>query len=276
LIETILLMLVGATAPPPTAEPRLLNPQEVITDLDYPDEAMRRLEEGRVRALVRVGPAGSARECEIEQSSGSQSLDRQTCVLIKKRGRFDPAPAGTSDVRVAHVALRWTMPEKPWIRLSGWFSREQMRVEPSGAISSCTWRSSEGETGKCTPSIAFTPDLASRFAAMAGASPTGSDLRKPVRAGWRKSAGRASSDNLQTARPSNCGQQRRQRWAMRSDRVFRRKACARALHGGATKDVPRVRPRGLHLRSLQQYDLRREGGRSIEPLSEIQPINLRP
>jgi TonB family protein len=171
LIETILLMLVGATVPPPTAEPRLLNPQEVITDLDYPDEAMRRLEEGRVRALVRVGPAGSARECEIEQSSGSQSLDRQTCVLIKKRGRFDPAPAGTSDVRVAHVALRWTMPEKPWIRLSGWFSREQMRVEPSGAISSCTWRSSEGETGKCTPSIAFTPDLATRFAAMAGASP---------------------------------------------------------------------------------------------------------
>lgn len=58
------------------------------------DMPLRVLEAGITRTLVariNVRPDGSLYSCEIQSASGDPALDRHTCALIMKRGKYAPA-----------------------------------------------------------------------------------------------------------------------------------------------------------------------------------------
>lgn len=58
---------------------------------DYPADALKQGIEGSVRFYAHVDAQGKPTACEIMKSSGSRSLDDQTCKLVMERGKFHPA-----------------------------------------------------------------------------------------------------------------------------------------------------------------------------------------
>jgi len=81
---------------------------------DYPEDALRRDEQGTTGARVHVGTDGRVTDCKVIESSGSASIDSQTCSIIRARFRFEPAR--TSDGRTVasftYQRIRWEMPSK--------------------------------------------------------------------------------------------------------------------------------------------------------------------
>lgn len=85
-----------------------------ISDADYPDDAIRREEQGTTRFQLDVLPEGRVGACRITASSGSPSLDRATCRVMTERARFSPARdrlGDPTDDRVSS-AIRWVLPER--------------------------------------------------------------------------------------------------------------------------------------------------------------------
>lgn len=58
---------------------------------DYPLDAWRADEEGRVEYKLTVDPEGSPTSCNIVVSSGSAALDKASCAVVMERAKFDPA-----------------------------------------------------------------------------------------------------------------------------------------------------------------------------------------
>lgn len=58
---------------------------------DYPAASLRGSEEGDVSALLGIDTHGLVTGCRIIHSSGHPLLDRATCALAVRRGRFTPA-----------------------------------------------------------------------------------------------------------------------------------------------------------------------------------------
>ena len=58
---------------------------------DYPPAALRNKESGIVYFSMVVGPDGLPKSCSITKSSGSTTLDSETCRIAMRRVRFDPA-----------------------------------------------------------------------------------------------------------------------------------------------------------------------------------------
>jgi TonB family protein len=72
------------------AEPLITLAQWFHPD-DYPPASMRGAEEGDVSALLLIDTEGLVTGCRITHSSGHLLLDRATCALAARRGRFNPA-----------------------------------------------------------------------------------------------------------------------------------------------------------------------------------------
>jgi periplasmic protein TonB len=62
-----------------------------IREQDYPREAERLHQSGRVHIRFTVGVNGRVSDCRVTRSSGSPSLDEATCRLILKRFRYEPS-----------------------------------------------------------------------------------------------------------------------------------------------------------------------------------------
>lgn len=62
-----------------------------ISDGDYPADALRHHEEGTVAFELDVSAEGRVTYCHVTTSSGSQSLDLTTCLIMLERARFEPA-----------------------------------------------------------------------------------------------------------------------------------------------------------------------------------------
>lgn len=80
-----------------------------IRHTDYPDSALRARAGGTVVAKITVAPDGRVADCSAVVSSGNAALDRQTCALVTKRGRFRAA-AGADGTAVAApyiASVRW-------------------------------------------------------------------------------------------------------------------------------------------------------------------------
>ena len=88
--------LAQAAATCPDAVPPAKNehPKAVITNDDYPAEAIRNHWEGVVRAKLSIDAAGHVVGCTIIQSSGYKVLDEATCNILIRRPRFNPAHDG--------------------------------------------------------------------------------------------------------------------------------------------------------------------------------------
>lgn len=86
--------------------------KEFFSEADYPPAALRAGEQGLVRTMLIIKPDGRVRECRILESSGSKSLDRTTCAIIRERGRFQPGRNRQGQPIDAPVisGVRWALP----------------------------------------------------------------------------------------------------------------------------------------------------------------------
>ncbi|WP_083834127.1 energy transducer TonB [Sphingomonas echinoides] len=64
------------------------DPQRWFTVPDYPADAERARIQGTVSIQLTIDTTGHVADCRIRESSGNASLDRATCMLVARRGRF--------------------------------------------------------------------------------------------------------------------------------------------------------------------------------------------
>ena len=85
----------------------------LVSDADYPDEAIRAGAQGTVRFSLDVAPDGHVTGCTIDVSSGSPLLDQTTCQIMTARAQFVPAhdQAGRPSADRLHAAIRWVLPQ---------------------------------------------------------------------------------------------------------------------------------------------------------------------
>ena len=84
-----------------------------IYDSDYPTEALRRNQSGRVEYEMAISATGVPQACTIVVSSGSEILDRRTCAIAMERSAFIPAANGAGDPTPGtfRAAITWRMNE---------------------------------------------------------------------------------------------------------------------------------------------------------------------
>jgi TonB family protein len=84
---------------------------------DYPREAIRRREQGRVEFELAVSPEGVPTACRVLESSGSATLDEATCRIMGERPRFTPAhdAEGRPIADTVRSAIHWSLPGPPLI-----------------------------------------------------------------------------------------------------------------------------------------------------------------
>ena len=94
---------------------RLVNYSEIFADLEYPAEALRAHEEGSTTANLAIAADGKVTGCTIVSSSGSTSLDAETCRLALLRARAEPAVGPDGDPMPANgrVRVRWAIAPQP-------------------------------------------------------------------------------------------------------------------------------------------------------------------
>ena len=94
----------------------LTTPREPATPMasmeNYPAEARKRGEQGRTIARLTISNTGRVTACRIEESSGSESLDKATCRIALARVRYTPAKndAGEPVASTTTLPVRWVLP----------------------------------------------------------------------------------------------------------------------------------------------------------------------
>lgn len=85
------------------------NVAQWVSHDDYPAEALRRRASGTSVVRLTIGTDGRVRNCAVAATSGDASLDRTTCSILLRRGRFEPAIGADGDPVEAPVvtSLRW-------------------------------------------------------------------------------------------------------------------------------------------------------------------------
>ena len=129
---------------PGTAAKPSGSPTEWFRMEDYPADARRAMEQGRVAVSVRIDSEGHPYKCWVVTSSGSKSLDDATCTLVMTRASFIPAKdkAGKPMEWTYNVSTRWSLQDDtPQVALplrskgvalgnpASWFSNDSYPVE---------------------------------------------------------------------------------------------------------------------------------------------------
>jgi TonB family protein len=114
MIALVLALAAAAAAAEPPAPPAVSAsavPHGLISQDDYPLEAIRRGEQGTVAVRLDVTPAGRVGACTVTASSGSALLDAATCRLLSARARFSPARdgAGNPVADTATTKITWRL-----------------------------------------------------------------------------------------------------------------------------------------------------------------------
>ncbi|MBV7257101.1 energy transducer TonB [Pacificimonas sp. WHA3] len=107
-------------APPPapagpTRDPIPRGNRSSFTQADYPASSERSEEEGTTVVSYRVGTNGRvvSGSCEVVQSSGHSRLDRQTCRILERRFRFEPALRNGEPIEARDTQkVRWELPDR--------------------------------------------------------------------------------------------------------------------------------------------------------------------
>lgn len=112
------LMIVSAMTGPAMAQTteivpaQPLNPRDWVSPNDYPANAMRNGESGKVEYLLSYDIQGKVTGCEVTASSGSADLDRATCQSLMSRARLKPGTkGGKPEAGVYRGSMYWRMPE---------------------------------------------------------------------------------------------------------------------------------------------------------------------
>lgn len=108
-------------APPPPPPPPAISkaaaakgrPSDWVTNDDYPPAAIRSGDQGSVAVSFTVNTQGRIENCQVTGSSGSALLDRTTCQLVTRRGRYSPAmdAAGNPIASRGSARFKWVLPE---------------------------------------------------------------------------------------------------------------------------------------------------------------------
>lgn len=87
------------------------NPVAMFNSRDYPPDAIRAHEQGRVIAIGTVGETGAVTTCAVASTSHSLSLDKATCDVLRKK-HFSPGRDKDGKPIMAHVVVpvRWALP----------------------------------------------------------------------------------------------------------------------------------------------------------------------
>ena len=82
---------------------------------DYPNDALRRGDEGTVGVRLTIGTDGHASRCVVTASSHSPSLDAATCRILTERADFAPALDRRGKPTIDHYGQRitWRIPAAP-------------------------------------------------------------------------------------------------------------------------------------------------------------------
>lgn len=94
------------------AEP-IGSPASWVSPNDYPKEARRNREMGRVTVRFDIDDAGKVSGCHVVTTSGSRSLDETTCERAGSRARFRPArdAAGKAIPTIRITTFIWSLPD---------------------------------------------------------------------------------------------------------------------------------------------------------------------
>lgn len=136
----------GATSARPAE-----NPATWFRDADYPPEARRARQTGRVVVEVAIDAQGTIRGCTVTTSSGSAALDAATCELVRARGKFVPATdrKGAAAPGTYMLSTRWELRNTP---LPGpWRAAAVMKIDSSGKVVSCENQASSQSSSSRPP-----------------------------------------------------------------------------------------------------------------------------
>lgn len=91
------------------------NPGQFFSAEEYPIEAIRLHQQGRVVVKLWIDTNGKVASCTLAQSSGSPSLDQKTCEIALARVTYTSARNRTGQPIAASATLpvRWVLPEGP-------------------------------------------------------------------------------------------------------------------------------------------------------------------
>ena len=90
------------------------NPGRWATNDDYPARAQREEREGTTGFRVTIGTDGRVTGCSVTSSSGHADLDEETCKLVTRRARFDPALDRDGNPTTGSYSnrVRWQIPKE--------------------------------------------------------------------------------------------------------------------------------------------------------------------
>lgn len=125
---------------------------------DYPREAWRNGEQGTVAVTLIVTADGQVADCIVDKSSGSPSLDLQTCRILWTRAHFTPArdARGNPVQDTFYQRIRWELPKGNPADMDEEFSRLILTVDSERAIVDCRYEVSptrQIETTHCPENI---------------------------------------------------------------------------------------------------------------------------
>ena len=118
----------------------------LISQDDYPPDALDANEQGTVSVRLDIDSSGKPSGCIVLSGSGSKSLDEQTCKLLLKRAKYLPGRdrqgnpvAGSVTGRVRWVLKDPSMPSAPWMLRStvvvdGSSGKSLCSVDAEGAV----------------------------------------------------------------------------------------------------------------------------------------------
>lgn len=106
---------------------------------DYPREAWQNGQHGIVAVTLTVAADGKVADCVVDQSSGSPSLDVQTCRILWTRAHFKPArdAQGRPVQDTFRQRIRWELPEGNPADFEEKFSRLILAVDAERAVVDC-------------------------------------------------------------------------------------------------------------------------------------------
>jgi TonB family protein len=84
----------------------------IFTTNDYPSAALRQNEQGTAGVYFRIGTDGRVSDCRVAETSGSSTLDAQTCAIIVRRARYQPAKTKGGELvsSIGFQRIRWEIP----------------------------------------------------------------------------------------------------------------------------------------------------------------------
>jgi TonB family protein len=83
-----------------------------VTPMDYPSEALRQEKTGSVVMALALNAEGRVNNCRVIAGSGFEPLDRQSCDLLTRRARYEPArdENGVAIPATAIERIIWQIP----------------------------------------------------------------------------------------------------------------------------------------------------------------------